>query len=197
MKNKYTAKQEQILDTGRELFWKYGFRRVSIEEICREAGVSKMTFYKYFPNKTALATEILDRVFDESNEKIFLIGEEHENTEATLQRIMNLKFEGSRDISREFIQDLYTNPDEDLQNYFQKKTREVFDAVINLYERGKKDGWVRKDLNIPFMIKFTRQSMDLLTGEGMMDGFSSPQELIMEVTRLFIYGIIPHREMRE
>ena len=57
-----TKKQDQIIQAGRHLFWKYGMKRVSIEEICREAGVSKMTFYKYFANKTALALYILKTV---------------------------------------------------------------------------------------------------------------------------------------
>ena len=44
-------KYNQILTKGKELFWKYGIKRVAIEEICKQAHVSKMTFYKYFKNK--------------------------------------------------------------------------------------------------------------------------------------------------
>ncbi len=51
-------KYKDILETGQELFWKFGFRRVTIEEICKEAGISKMTFYKYFSNKMDLAITI-------------------------------------------------------------------------------------------------------------------------------------------
>ena len=43
-----------IFKTAKDLFWKYGIKRVSIEEICKEAKVSKMTFYKFFPNKIEL-----------------------------------------------------------------------------------------------------------------------------------------------
>jgi len=98
MTKKYNIKQEQILSTGKELFWKYGFKRVTIEEICREAKVSKMTFYKYFPNKSKLAIVILDSIFDEGILKIRKLGEEHENAGQTLERIMQLKFEGSKGI---------------------------------------------------------------------------------------------------
>ena len=52
-------KRKKILDTAHELFWKHGLKRVSIEEICAVAGVSKMTFYKHFANKTALVKYIL------------------------------------------------------------------------------------------------------------------------------------------
>ncbi len=43
MSVKSNPKRELILSTGKDLFWKFGFRRVTIEEICKEAGISKMT----------------------------------------------------------------------------------------------------------------------------------------------------------
>jgi hypothetical protein len=43
-----SKKYEDILDAAREKFWKYGFRRVSIEEICVQAKSSKMTFTVFF-----------------------------------------------------------------------------------------------------------------------------------------------------
>ena len=58
-----------IIQTSRELFWKYGFRRVTIDEICREAKTSKMTFYRFFPNKLELARTVFDMVADEGLRK--------------------------------------------------------------------------------------------------------------------------------
>ncbi|UCD39298.1 MAG: helix-turn-helix transcriptional regulator, partial [Fidelibacterota bacterium] len=46
--------------TAEHLFSRFGARRVTVEEICREANVSKMTFYKYFPNKVELVRTIRD-----------------------------------------------------------------------------------------------------------------------------------------
>jgi AcrR family transcriptional regulator len=194
MSEKYNIKQQQILDKGKELFWKFGFRRVSIEEICREARVSKMTFYKYFPNKQELAITILDIIFDESLEKIRTIGRKGEAPEETLETILQLKFESSTGISEEFIRDLYVDQDSPIKAYVEQKSATVFQEVIQLYERGKKDGWVRKDLNVPFMIYFTRKSIDWITSEEAPPYFRNSQEMIMELTRLFIYGIAPHNK---
>ena len=192
MNTSSNPKRDQILKTGKVLFWKYGFKRVTIEEICREAGVSKMTFYKYFPNKIRLAIIILDRIFDESISKIRRIGDEHKTAEKTLEKIMQLKFEGTHGISEEFIKDLYAFPEGELQDYIQQKTTRMFSEVIDLYEKGKQDGWVRKDLNVPFMILFTRKTIETITMDDFNHLFPTSQEMIMELTRLFIYGIVPH-----
>jgi AcrR family transcriptional regulator len=51
-----------IMNTAETLFLKYGFRRVSVDEICRSAKVSRKTFYVYFANKETLVIEILDKI---------------------------------------------------------------------------------------------------------------------------------------
>ena len=47
-------KEEQIINAARELFKNYGFKKVSMDEIAREAGVTKRTVYKYFASKQDL-----------------------------------------------------------------------------------------------------------------------------------------------
>jgi len=185
-------KRTQIIDTGKELFWKFGFKRVTIGEIAREAGVSKMTFYKYFPNKTELAIVVLDEVFETSMEKVRKLPDEHISPAETLKSILQLKSEGTRDISEEFIKDLYSYPEGELKAYMEQKMQIMFAEIIKVYEKGKEDGWVRKDLNIPFLMLFTRKIIDLFKEDEMLHYFDSSQDLVMEITNLIVYGISPH-----
>ncbi len=188
-----SPKRELILKTGKELFWKFGFRKVTVEEICKEAGVSKMTYYKYFPNKVELAITILDEVYDDTLDKVKKLHEEHESPEKTLRKIIQLKSEGTRGISEEFIKDLYASPEGELKTYIEEKTRTIMTEIIKVYEKGKEDGWVRKDLNIPFLMLYTQKTLGIFSEDEMLHFFDSPQELLMEITNLFIYGISPHK----
>jgi AcrR family transcriptional regulator len=43
-------------------FLKHGVKRVTIEEICEKAKVSKVTFYRYFTNKEAIVRHIRDQL---------------------------------------------------------------------------------------------------------------------------------------
>ena len=43
-----SAKSKLIVETATDLFMRYGVKRVTVEEICQTAKISKMTFYKYF-----------------------------------------------------------------------------------------------------------------------------------------------------
>lgn len=184
-------KYQAIISSGRELFWKHGFRRVSIEEICKESNASKMTFYKFFPNKIELAKRIIDRIIRQSIESMHEIRDNNLPVEEKMAAIMNLKFEGSNNISEEFIKDLYSNPESELTQYMGQKTQEMLLELKNFYEKGKENGWIRKDLNIDFLINFSTKAINIMTDDKISKQFSSSQEMIMEIARLFVYGISP------
>ncbi|TCW77879.1 TetR/AcrR family transcriptional regulator [Burkholderia sp. SRS-46] len=54
-----SVKRQDVLDTATRLFARFGYQAVGIDRIIDEAGVSKMTMYKYFPSKGDLVVEVL------------------------------------------------------------------------------------------------------------------------------------------
>ncbi len=68
------AKRAQILDGAREVFARLGFDAASMNDITREAGVSKSTIYVYFASKEdlfeALVAETRERLFAEVEGKV-------------------------------------------------------------------------------------------------------------------------------
>ena len=54
-------KFDQVLDGARKIFLRDGFERASVDDIAREAGVSKATIYAYFPDKQLLFLEVARR----------------------------------------------------------------------------------------------------------------------------------------
>ena len=55
-----TDLRAKILKTAGELFFKFGIRSVSIDDICNELHISKKTFYTVFKQKDELIVELLD-----------------------------------------------------------------------------------------------------------------------------------------
>ncbi|MBA3908459.1 MAG: TetR/AcrR family transcriptional regulator [Rhodobacter sp.] len=51
-------KFDQVLEGARHIFMRDGFERTSVDDIAREAGVSKATIYAYFPDKQLLFLEV-------------------------------------------------------------------------------------------------------------------------------------------
>ena len=58
------GKREAILGAALELFGRYGYRRTSIDDIARQAGIAKGTVYLYVENKEALFRTLSQTLLD-------------------------------------------------------------------------------------------------------------------------------------
>lgn len=52
-------KLDRLLEKAEELFFKYGYNGVSVDQIAMEAGISKMTIYKHFHTKEDLFIKVI------------------------------------------------------------------------------------------------------------------------------------------
>ncbi|MCH7547638.1 MAG: TetR family transcriptional regulator [Planctomycetes bacterium] len=60
-----SSKREHLIDIARRLFYRDGFHNTGIDAIIAEAGVAKMTLYKYFKSKDELILACLHRQDEE------------------------------------------------------------------------------------------------------------------------------------
>lgn len=184
-------KYRDILTTAKDLFWKHGFKRVSVEEICQKANVSKMTYYKYFPNKTALAKTVFNRVVEDGEKQFRKIMKEDTAAAEKLEKIILLKMEGTNSISPEFLQDFYTGSEPELKAFVEERTKKSWDLLINDFRKAQEEGIFRRDFKPEFMVKLQNMFLSLLEDQSLIAMFETRQELIMEFVNLMIYGIAP------
>lgn len=55
--------RERLIDTTQRLLWAHGYGGVSVDRICKEAGVRKGSFYHFFPSKEDLVLEALNALW--------------------------------------------------------------------------------------------------------------------------------------
>ena len=59
MQNNDVQKKEIIVRAAKELFFRFGFSKTSMEDIAGESGLAKPTLYYYYENKEAIFNEIV------------------------------------------------------------------------------------------------------------------------------------------
>jgi AcrR family transcriptional regulator len=189
---KENAKRESLLNTGRRLFWKYGFRRVTVNEICKEADVSKMTFYRFFENKTDLAKTIFDKEVKNAIDKFNEIIKSDISASEKMKNIIQMKIEGTNDISSEFLMDFYRSSDTGLKEYVEEVTRNSWKEIIEGFRYAQQRGWFRKDFKPEFLFHISQKLVSVWTDVEMLKLYNSPQDLILEFANFIAYGISPH-----
>jgi AcrR family transcriptional regulator len=189
MQNTDSPKYNDILKTARELFWKHGFRRVTIQEICEKAGVSKMTFYKYFPNKIELAKTVFSNEIERGMENSIQIMEEDIPVQEKIKKMILLKVEGTNDISQEFMNDFYLGNEPELQNFVEEKTREAWNGLIKDWRKAQEKGIFRSDFKPEFLLQVSFKLVEILKDDKLAGLYDSTQDFILEFTRFIVYGI--------
>jgi AcrR family transcriptional regulator len=191
---KNNTKYQDILQTAHDLFWKHGIKRVTIQEVCREANVSKMTFYRLFDNKVDLAKKVLQQMFDEGLEKYRALMAEDISFEEKVKRQIMAKFEGTKEISSELVKDIYTDKSLGLHDYWEERRMEMVNLVLEDYAQAQKKGWIRKDINLNFIFYFNGKVAEWIYDPVLKSMYDTDQDAIMEITKIFFYGIFPRSE---
>lgn len=87
MTKKKTVQRERIIEVAQEHFERFGYKRAVIDNIVRDVGIAKGTFYLHFSSKEQLFLEIVNQLRHEALEK-FLAAMDEETTVAGKLRTM-------------------------------------------------------------------------------------------------------------
>ena len=103
-----------------------------------------------------------------------------------------MKMEGTNDISREFLMDFYSSDDTSLKSFVNDITSNSWNEIISSFRMAQEKSWFRKDFKPEFILYITKQLIPMFTDENLLKLYNTPQDLIMEFTNFFTYGISPH-----
>ena len=177
-----TAKRKRITETGFNIFSERGIEAVTMPEVAEASGVSRATLYRYFPTKLDLVLAIgVDTWLEYIDSRKSAVSPE-ELEKWTAAEFLGYFLDSFIDLYRHHCDLLRFNYD--LNSFMRKESgaaqvigiyRETADGVRaqfhDLFERGKKDGTIRTDLQEesmfsgPFHIMLaaiTRYSVGLL-----------------------------------
>lgn len=185
---KENDKSRYILLKAKELFFKYGLKSVTVDDICKSAGISKKTIYEYFPNKSALVYAVFEAYINDQQDKMMQLKQKEGGNSID---IMIEVYELNHDVVQEF------NPNVifDLQRFYPEaynlfedhKKSFIFKKVIQNIKCGQQEGLYRKDLNPEIIANLYVARIDLLMQEDIFPPKEFPFTLLMR--ELFMYHL--------
>lgn len=185
--NVETSLKNVLLESAKSLFWKQGVRSVSVEEICKHSGVSKMTFYRNFKNKDAIALGVLDIIHNQSFNRYRAIMDKTSPFDDKVSALIQLEYEQVKGISTAFVEDIYKNPSfkELMADHQQKMQKEV----IKDFSKAQQKGDIRADIKMDFILYMLKDMNTKMLDTELHKIYQTEEEIAMELTRFFFYGI--------
>ena len=145
--------KEKIITIAIDLFSKFGFKSVTIDDIAEKMSVSKKTIYAHFPKKETLVETSVMQHFDIIIEKMMFISK---HSKDPIIELYQMNKEALKYLSNEKNSPIYQ-----LQKYYrsiyQKLQIKEFTALGGMFskslERGIKTGLFRSEINVDFVTR--------------------------------------------
>jgi len=187
---KIPKKKQHIIDAASPLFMKYGIKKVSIEEICTEAEVSKMTFYKYFENKTKLVLYLLEQIFDAAWVDFNQIMSQNISSPVNVKLHIQHKSDFAKAMSKEFFQDVYLSTETEIQEFMRFNIEKSMLEIREIFTDAQLADEIRADFKIDFLIYFLNKIQEMISDKVLLEMHNNVAELTNEVVNMIFYGIM-------
>jgi len=143
-----------VISTARRQFFVHGFRRISMDDLTAELGISKKTLYRYFPSKTALVEAVLKNKFEEVEEDLSrLASERSSDMEATLHRFLRSVQRHTAEIQPPFVRDIGREAPELFELVEHRRRQLIRRHFGALLEKGRRAGVIRKDIPVHLLVE--------------------------------------------
>lgn len=185
-----TKKQKAIFEAGKRLFWKMGIKKVNIEDICTEAGVSRMTFYKYYSNKITLVLSILKDVIETGRQEFEEIFTADYDFKTKLEKLIDLKLQSAKEISKEMLFELYSIEDDAIRNLITQESQKSYNQTIEFLNLGKEEGYIRKDMPNEFILYQLDAIQKQLESDTLYNMFKDSENITRIILDYFFHGIM-------
>lgn len=182
--------QEKILKVSLELFFKYGIKRVTMDDIAKELGMSKKTIYQFYKEKDDLVSQLCQ------------IELQKQNTE--FAELQTMAIDPLHEIilisekMRSMLQPINPMFFLDLQKFYPTaydqfvKFREYCSSTL-IYKNikvGVESGLYRKEIDVEFTAQYRMAQIDMVMFGNYFSydkiSFAKAHELILD---MFVYSI--------
>ena len=182
-----SIKYQDIMKKTIELFIRHGIKRVTVEQICKTSGVSKMTFYKYFRNKTELIQRIITEMKNEAYIHFHNIMTQDIPFHEKAKWRIKYKLEKIREYGDLFLYELREIPE--LQPFLLEMNREDINEILEFVKRGQEEGTIHEHIK-PEFYQFLLEKLSLMMEDEKLKGiFSDTGQRFEELINVLFYGV--------
>jgi TetR/AcrR family transcriptional regulator, cholesterol catabolism regulator len=182
--------KDRIQEKANDLFTRYGFKSITMDEIASQLGVSKKTIYQYFSDKNELVDAVVRKTINYAQSVC-------DSNIATCQDAVHELFQ-----AMDFIQEIFSdmNPvmmydlerfhPESYKLFLDHKNIYLFEIIKSNIKRGIEEGLYRPDLNIEIIARYRLEAMMLGFNQDVFPAskfnLAEAQKMIIEH---FLFGV--------
>jgi len=191
--------KERILSQAEQLFIRFGYSKVTMDEIAANLGMSKKTLYKFFPGKEALVKEMISSLKCEVDDYIDTIWEnEQMGFMDKLKAVMNFIGKQTSKLHGPLLEDLHKNIPEIWEEIHDFRKANAVKRFTNFINVGVENGVFRKDIDRQLIILFYLHAIQgMINPETLSQLPYSANQVFDSIIRIIFEGILTEEGRNE
>lgn len=189
------AVRARIIAAARHHFLSHGFRGVTMDDLARELGMSKKTFYAHFSSKRSLVEAVIRDKADRVEADLGRIAAgKSQDFMKTLHDLLACMQGHTGEVQPPFVRDLRREAPE-LFRIIEERRRQVIQRHFgSLFARGRKLGKVRKDVSSELIVAVLLAATEAIMNPPKMEELGlSPKEGYSTIISIVLEGVLTTR----
>lgn len=183
-------KKLEIMEKASAVFMRLGIKSVTLDDLARELGISKKTFYKYFEDKNDLVRAIITAKTELDKSICIMSIQSSSNAIESLYNITSNVIQNFSNINPSVFYDLRKYHPDAWEIMHNHKDHFVKEMIINNVKRGITEGYYRQELDPEIMAR-----LYITSTNSLLDGTSFPwpdfkfEEVFLEIVKFQLFGM--------
>lgn len=143
----------RILDVAAAKYYRFGFSRVTVDELVEELRTSKSMIYRHFRSKEEIVRALLLQVNTEINQRLeSVINDPERDFSDKLEAITVYTGQLLSRVGEPFLEDMRTQMPELWEEYLEMRKKRLEQYYLGLIREGVDEGELRDDIDPKFIL---------------------------------------------
>ncbi|WP_439505027.1 TetR/AcrR family transcriptional regulator [Sediminibacterium sp.] len=182
--------EQRIVEKAQELFFRYGLKSVTMDDIASNLGASKKTIYQYFKDKDHLVDAVVQREIEQDMNECTLIASSCDNAVQEVFKGFDMLQEMLTTMNPAIIFEMQKYHPEAYKKMNAHKNKFFVNIMRENLKKGIEEGNYRADINVEIISRYRVESIFLGFNPDVFTlGKFSLIQVEMELMEHFLYGI--------
>lgn len=173
------------------LFWKYGVRSVTMEDIAKQLGISKKTIYQHFEDKEQILYQVIqDKTGRDQFEMDCMLVDTNNPVEEILYALHMIQKHADQ-VSPNLLIDVKRHYPQAFALFLQYKEGQIMRSILENIQKGIVQGLYRSDLNPAILARLRVEQIELAFNNDLFPaGEYSMHDVQHQLMHHFVRGML-------
>ncbi len=169
------------------MFWKYGVKSVTMEDIAKRLGISKKTIYQHFDDKEQILYEVILGKTHKSRSEMECMVVTSGNPVEEIMQVLDMMQKHADEVSPNLLMDVQRHYPQAFALFRQHKEEHIMRSILENIQKGIAQGLYRPDLNPVILARLRVEQIELAFNN---DIFPTDQYSMLDIQRELMHHFV-------